>query len=128
MRLFAAIELDAAAREAIAGEQARLRRDLGSDDLRWTPPEQIHLTLVFIGEIADERAPAIVDALARDVPMAGFPVSFGGSGVFPARGAPRVLWLGVTTGAGQVSTLQQLVSSRLEALGLPPEPRGIVPI
>src|SRR5689334_23708597 len=102
MRLFVAVDLDDAARAAIALEQKRLtaRGELGS--LRLVRPDHIHLTLVFLGEVAADRAAAIVDAIAAPISQAPFDVTFGGVGMFPERGAPRTLWLGVSTGATEL--------------------------
>jgi RNA 2',3'-cyclic 3'-phosphodiesterase len=130
MRLFAAIELDAAARAAITEEQRRLvelLRAHGSTVPRLVSAEHMHLTLVFIGEVPDDRAPAIIDAAAAPIPMTPFGVGFGGIGAFPARGAPRVLWLGIADGAPAVVELQAIAASRLEKAGVPREQRGFHP-
>jgi 2'-5' RNA ligase len=129
MRLFAAIELDAAARAAIAEEQQRLAamfRDRGAAP-RFVTPEHMHLTLVFIGEVPEERAPSIVAAASEPIPMSPFAVAFGGIGAFPPRGAPRVLWLGVADGAPEVMRLQSVVASRLEVAGVAREARAFHP-
>src|SRR4051794_6375351 len=129
MRLFVAIELDEAARAAIAEEQQRLAamfRDRGAVP-RFVPPEHMHLTLVFIGEVSQERAASIVAAASEPIPMPPFALAFGGIGTFPSRGAPRVLWLGVADGAPEVMRLQSVVASRLEAAGVPSEPRPFHP-
>src|SRR5262245_45604943 len=130
MRLFAAIELDEAARAAIAEEQQRLvelLRRHGATVPRLVSAEHMHLTLVFIGEVADDRAPAIIDAAAAPIAMAPLGVGFGGIGAFPPRGAPRVLWLGIADGAPAVIELQAIVASRLEKAGVPREDRPFHP-
>ena len=70
MRLFVAVDLDDAARTAIAAEQKRVAAAM--DDARssvtWVKPDRMHLTLVFLGEVSDAHAPAIVDAVSRLVP------------------------------------------------------------
>jgi 2'-5' RNA ligase len=130
MRLFAAIELDEAARGAIAEEQQRLVERLrahASTMPRLVSAEHMHLTLVFIGEVSDHRAPAIIDAAASPIAMTPFGLGFGGIGVFPPRGAPRVLWLGLADGAPAVVELQGIVTSRLEKAGVPREQRPFHP-
>src|SRR4051812_15444710 len=129
MRLFVAIELDEAARAAIAEEQQRLAatfRDRGAAP-RFVTPEHMHLTLVFIGEVPQERAPSIVAAASEAIAMPPFAVAFGGIGMFPSRGAPRVLWLGVADGAREGMRLQSVVASRLEAAGGPSGARPFHP-
>jgi RNA 2',3'-cyclic 3'-phosphodiesterase len=129
MRLFAAIDLDDAARAAIADEQRRLMRALGRGDrsLKWVRPEQMHLTLVFIGNVDDGRAPPLVDAMREDIGMKPFTVAFAGTGVFPPHGAPSVLWLGVSRGASEAVGVQRIVADRLEKLGVAREHRAYYP-
>jgi 2'-5' RNA ligase len=115
MRLFVAIEIDAAARLAIADAQSRLRRRFGgrSGDPRWVHPDLMHVTLVFIGEADEARAGAVMRALATPLECCPFTLELGGLGIFPERGAPRVLWLGARSGAADAAALQRLVVDRL---------------
>jgi 2'-5' RNA ligase len=129
-RLFAAVELDAAARVAIEEEQQRvadLLRRHGAAAPRLVSAEHMHLTLVFIGEVPDDRASAIVSAAAAPIAKPPFGVGFGGVGVFPPRGAPRVLWLGLADGAPAVVELQEMLAARLEPVGVPRESRPFHP-
>lgn len=94
MRLFLAVELCDAARREIEAVQDRLRPRLAG--WRWVRPHGIHLTIRFLGAVSDAD-----DARLRSswfLATAGSPpVRFrpGGLAVFPPRGSPRVLWLGV---------------------------------
>jgi 2'-5' RNA ligase len=87
-----------------------------------------HLTLRFLGEVADDRLPQIVDSLravaGRTTP---FDLTLEGVGAFPSRHDPRVVWVGVTTGSVEVVRLSLGVSEALVALGFPPEPHDVVP-
>ena len=99
MRLFAAIDLNDEVRTAIAAEQKHIAAEFGHADrssLKWVQPAQMHLTLVFLGEIAAAAVPPIVDAVSASLKVAPFTVAFERLGVFPPHGAPRVLWLGVS--------------------------------
>jgi 2'-5' RNA ligase len=130
MRLFVAIELDEAAREAIAEEQRRLAdlfRQHRASLPRLVSAANMHLTLVFIGEVPEDRAQPIIGAVSAPIEVPPFGVGFGGMGVFPPRGAPRVLWLGLADGAPAVVELQEIVSSRLEKVGVAREPRPFQP-
>jgi len=130
MRLFTAIELDEAARRAIAEEQQRLAdllRQYEATPPRLVSAEHMHLTLVFIGEVPDDRAATIVRAAAAPIAMAPFGVGFGGVGAFPPRGAPLVLWLGIADGAPAVVELHQILAARLEQVGMSREPRPFHP-
>ena len=129
MRLFVAIDLDDVAKQAIAAEQKRLGGRFGRTDrtLRWVGPAQIHLTLLFIGEVGAARGATIVDAMGEGLAAPRFVVGFGRIGMFPPRGAPSVLWLGVTAGAQEAVAVQRLVATRLEPLGVPRDPRPYHP-
>jgi RNA 2',3'-cyclic 3'-phosphodiesterase len=128
MRLFIAADLPESVREAIAAAQRRISAALGSAaNLKWVRPEHSHLTLVFIGNVDDARVTATADAIGREVEMLPFDADFEGAGVFPPRGAPRVLWLGIGAGAAQVMELQRTIASRTAALGLALEDRGFHP-
>src|SRR6266404_4722143 len=126
-RLFSAIDLGPSARERIAAEQHRLTTALRAPALRWVKPEHLHLTLVFIGEVADDCVARIVLAMQKDIPQLPFRFELGGLGVFPSHGAPRALWLGVRTGADAVVRVQQTMAARCQALGVPLEARPFSP-
>ena len=114
MRLFTAIELSESIRAAVAAEQRRVVETLaGGRRLRLVKPEQMHLTLVFIGEVTEERAGGITSLMERDIPMPPFRISLGGIGAFPPRGAPRALYVDVVDGAGETTDLHALVAERL---------------
>jgi 2'-5' RNA ligase len=125
MRLFVAADLPDAVREAVAAEQKRIASSLrgGAGALKWTKPEHSHLTLVFLGDVADLRVPDVVEAVNRDVELAPFDVTLESIGVFPPRGAPRVLWIGIGRGADALADLQRAIADRMAALGLPLEQR-----
>jgi 2'-5' RNA ligase len=129
MRLFVAIEIDDAARAAIAAEQRRLARAMGdgAGSLRFVHAEQLHLTLVFLGELGEPAAQAVVAAMALDIDRAPYSITFGGVGVFPPRGAPRVVWLGLMEGGAETVLLHDAVQSRLEGAGAPRDPRPFSP-
>ena len=129
-RLFTAIELGPQVRERVATCQAELARAVRTaerDSLRLVRTAQLHLTLVFLGEIADDRVPAIVEAMTPDLPLPPFDIEFASCGIFPPHGPARVLWLGVGDGANQTTLVFDAVSERLELVGVPHERRPFVP-
>ena len=129
MRLFTAIELTDAARAAIAAEQKRVVEalDRESGRLRLVRPDQMHLTLVFIGEVDEGRGAAIAAVMAADIPIAPFRIGLGGVGAFPPRGAPRVLYMDVVEGADAAIELHQFVSDRLAEVAVPRDQRKFRP-
>jgi 2'-5' RNA ligase len=127
MRLFLAVDLPTVLRERLAVVQEELRRN--SPGWRWVRPEGIHLTLRFLGEVDELREtacrPAWRDAVGR---FRRFDLSVGDLGRFPARGRPRVLWVGVREEAEP--TLPRLAEALEEAargLGFAPETRPFHP-
>ena len=119
MRLFVAVDLDDAARIAIAAEQKRVAAAMGdARSVTWVKPDRMHLTLVFLGEVSDEHAPAIVDSVSRPVAMPAFSITFQGLGVFPSRGGPRALWVGITDGSAELSELQREIAGRVTDAGV----------
>jgi 2'-5' RNA ligase len=93
-RAFVAIELDSPLREELGDLQARLRPRLGG--IRLVRPEGIHLTLRFLGDTSPAQAETLrarLAAAAALCPPASVLVA--GLGMFPERGSPRILWLGL---------------------------------
>ena len=124
MRCFVAVDPSPEVRTAIARAQAALRAAASAADVRWTDASAFHLTLKFLGAVADERVPAVAAALARAV--AGAPplvVAAGGLGAFPSHARARVLWAGITAGADALAALAAAVDRSLVPLGMPPEAR-----
>ncbi len=93
-RTFVAIELAASFREALGDLQERLQARLGG--IRLVRPEGIHLTLRFLGDTSPAQAETLRARLAAAAALCP-PASalVGGLGMFPERGSPRILWLGL---------------------------------
>jgi len=129
VRLFAAVDLSRETRDAMAAEQARVAASLGSAgaSLKWVKPDRAHLTLVFLGHVDAARVPPIVEAVARDVDATPFDVVFSGIGVFPPRGAPRVLWAGIVAGVDELRALHRELSARIAAQGVVLDTRDFHP-
>ena len=91
LRLFVAVDLPAELRPVIA----RLCQGIGG--ARWTRPEQLHITLRFLGDTAEDRLDDLRTRL-REVRAPRFELALRGTGVFPPPSAckpARVLWLGL---------------------------------
>ncbi len=86
---------------------------------------QLHLTLHFLGDVEDEAHAALPKALA-EVTHDAFPIAIRGTGVFPPRGRPTVLWAGVAESA-QLAALHAAIGAALESCGLEVEHRPYVP-
>lgn len=124
MRLFVAVDIPEALRDAIESEVVEPLRDC-VPGARWTQPEGRHLTLKFLGRVEDDRVDGIAEALRRAAAFhEPFDASFAEIGGFPNLGRPRVLWIGVEQGGEQLSNLAGTVEAELEALGFEAEGRA----
>lgn len=129
MCLFFAIDLDESARvvaERVSVSLVRRTAELGAS-IRWVRPAKLHLTLAFLGDVADDGA-AAAGALGT-APFSQFPfeLSLSVAGVFPASGAPRVIWMGPGRGGEQVAGVARLLWRRLEDFGCGPGPGRFEP-
>jgi len=120
MRLFVALQPTDPAREALAALADEV------SGVRWVPAAQLHLTLRFIGEVSEGDADKIAGALIR-VRVQPFFLELTGTGGFPPRGSPGILWAGVGAGHPLLHQLRQQVDDRLLTTGVPFELRPFVP-
>lgn len=126
MRAFIAIEVP----DAIKREMATIQEQFRSSGVSagWTRPEGIHLTLKFLGEVPEARAPEIANAIAAAAGGTGtLGLTVEGAGAFPNEKNPRVLWLGVTGDLEKLARLQALVEDATAKLGFGAEDRKFRP-
>jgi 2'-5' RNA ligase len=123
IRAFVALTLPAEVVDLAAGLQSALRAK--GLRLRWVKPQNIHLTLKFLGDIpAADAAEAGLAMQRASQGVAPLALSVQGMGAFPGIKRPRVLWIGL---GGEVEALQQLYSrieDELAGLGYAREKRG----
>jgi 2'-5' RNA ligase len=129
VRLFAAVDLSRETRDAMATEQTRIAASLGASAhlLKWVRPDGAHLTLVFLGHVDAACVPPIVEAFGVDVDARPFDFVFSGAGVFPPRGAPRVLWIGIGGGGDQLRALHHELAARVSVHGVTLDRRAFHP-
>ncbi|MBK5277052.1 MAG: RNA 2',3'-cyclic phosphodiesterase [Desulfuromonadales bacterium] len=119
MRLFIAIELPEEIRQILAG----LQRDMAG--VRWVPWEQLHLTLLFLGEVGEGELEMLYGGLKK-IRFAPFSLNFTRPGCFPRSGNPRVLWFGVD-GQPALERLASRVKAAMAACGISFEERPFHP-
>jgi 2'-5' RNA ligase len=130
LRLFVALEPPDIVRRRLAALQTELRRLAGraASDVKWVAPENVHLTLQFLGAVPEERVDGVRAAvLAAGAGSPPLHLELRGAGGFPNARRPRVLWAGI---AGDLSPLAELVADlgrRLGPLGFEPEERPFSP-
>jgi 2'-5' RNA ligase len=127
IRAFIAIDLPPAVKDALGGVTHALGERVARGAVRWVRPEQMHLTLNFLGDTPLDRLPAVrqaMDAAGRSKPFA---LQLDGVGCFPNRSRPRVVWVGLAAAGGGASApllaLKMALDETLAPLGWPPEAR-----
>lgn len=112
MRLFVAVDVDEKLRERTKPLLNALSRLNG---VKAVEPENLHITLLFLGEVEERRLPAIEDSLSS-VEFSPFTLTFEGVGAFPNEKNPRVVWVGVKD-SGELKKLADSVYEKLKKLG-----------
>ena len=127
MRLFLAVELPELLRAAVVAVQERLRPT--EHGWRWVRPEGIHLTLRFLGEVAEARLPELAERWRAAAAGADIPdIQVSDLGTFPPRGRPRVLWVGLQDrSGGALAALATALESEARAAGFAAEDRPFAP-
>jgi len=126
VRTFIAVETDPSIRAAVVRLQGEL--DARSIEARWTPPENLHLTLKFLGEVADTLLPHVCE-VAHQVAgeVAPFTVTAEGLGTFGSPRRPRIIWCGFAGEAVSLVRLHDRLDELLAPLGVPGEGRRYTP-
>jgi 2'-5' RNA ligase len=125
MRLFIAINPSAEERARLGAACRKLRE--GGFPVRWVAPESVHLTLKFLGEVAESRLPELEGAVNGAAAGTGaFDMAVADFGAFPSLRRPQVVWSGVEVNA-TLAALQERVEAALAELGFPREARAFKP-
>jgi RNA 2',3'-cyclic 3'-phosphodiesterase len=132
VRLFAAVDLPDEARGRVAAALRPFRESLAAAGLdgafRWVAPENLHLTLRFLGAVPDDAAARAIAAMREPLAFEAPRITLGGLGTFPPRGRPRVLHVAVEEGVEALGALRDAVDARLSPLcRWEPETRPFAP-
>jgi 2'-5' RNA ligase len=119
MRLFVALEVPEPVRREVRRRVAGLRERLPR--ARWVNPDVLHLTLLFLGEVAPERLAALAEGLRRAfAPFPELPLRLAGGGTFPVGRPARVAWIGVTAPPELAPLQAAAAQAARQAIGAPP--------
>ncbi len=125
IRSFIALELNDEVRAKLADLLTALRQK--NAVVKWVEPENLHLTLKFLGEVPEGQIAKVKTALQWVAQsLAAFEFRVKGTGGFPDLRRPRVLWVGVDA-IPPLMQLQGLVETAMEQLGFAPEGRAYHP-
>lgn len=127
MRAFFAVDLPDELADGIEAIQNDLR---GAAGLRFTEPDQAHVTLTFLGDVPDDELDDVIAAGEAAVAAADtghFTVTVGGLGVFPSLEYISVVWAGIEEGATELTNLHEELERRTTELGYDPENHEFTP-
>jgi 2'-5' RNA ligase len=126
IRTFIAVELSPPVRDRLVELREALAPAI--EEVKWVEPENIHLTLKFLGDVEEGDLYAVckaAEAVAADrVP---FEVVVAGVGAFPNERRPRVIWAGVTAGAAELTAIRDELEAVFAEQGFAREGRSYTP-
>ena len=126
IRSFLALELPSEIKEIVARVSGEVRQS--TLDVKWAKVDNIHLTVVFMGNIETEDIPAIGDGVKKVCLTYGaFDASLKGIGCFPNKRSPRVLWLGLDGDLERMSNFRDALQEQLTPFGIKEERRRFKP-
>jgi len=116
LRTFIAVSLEKFSHDRVVGLQRRFQ-DLGVP-VKWVEPNNLHLTLLFLGEVDARETPAICKAVETAVrSMRPFAITIAGAGAFPTPRRPRTLIVHVSEGNEEMIALHDAIEKPLLELG-----------
>ncbi|MFH1593338.1 MAG: RNA 2',3'-cyclic phosphodiesterase [Candidatus Omnitrophota bacterium] len=122
MRLFIAFDIS----QEMTGELSRLQRELSKTDadIKWVDPQNVHLTIKFLGEVESkkiDRIKAHLDEISAKNKK--FEISLFKLGAFPGLDRPRVIWAGVDKGCSEIEAIAKTIDGEFVNLGFFKEDR-----
>ena len=126
MRAFIAIEISEEIRSMLDRIEAHLK--YAGADVKWVGPENIHLTLKFLGEITEEKCADVKSALDEVARSAKpFELTLKNIGVFPKMEFPRVVWVGIDSGQAEGARLAANIDEAMSNIGFEKDSRPFSP-
>ena len=122
IRTFIAIELS----EHIKKELSDIEKELKETKAvaKWVKPDDIHLTLKFLGNVEEEKIELIKKSIQESVKgVTPFIIDLKDIGAFPSPSRPRVIWVGVQSGKERIKNLAESIEGNLEKIGFKKEDR-----
>lgn len=118
LRTFIAIELPPDTQAYLFQTGKKMAAQISSRAVRWVAPENMHLTLRFLGDTAEDKLPLIaadLDKICQEFEL--FNLHLNEIGCFPNRKRPRVIWAGLAGGVKKLMALQGQIETAVQALG-----------
>ena len=128
IRAFIAVYPEPHVVKALEDMVGQLRADFNEEDIRWARPEQLHLTLQFLGHVEPDRLVAFQRVIGEVViAHPGFHLSAETLGCFPGEKRPRIVWAGLTGETDPLQILKVQLDGALARYGYEPEKRAFHP-
>ena len=115
-RLFVAIDIPDSTRQLLAALDPHVR------GVHWTDPSQMQLTVVFLGDVAEEPGLVVREKISA-IKFRDFFLPVAGIGTFPAKGAPKIIWIGVGKAHPHLFQIHKRVQEAALAAGIEPDLR-----
>lgn len=128
VRTFVAVEVSPEVRAKAKQLIATLSAAATGIKVKWSDPQDLHLTMKFLGDVDMLDVPGVcaaVEAAVKDLPPFDFQVQ--GAGAFPDAQRPRTVWLGVREGSEELGILHDCLEQALSPLGFRREQRRFRP-
>ena len=126
IRTFLSIELTSSIRDRIVMLQNRLAAT--GADVKWTDAKNLHVTLLFLGEVPDKEVATVYRIAQKAVEgMGEFTMTVEGFGCFPNPRRPRILWVGIGQGTQELVRIHDALEEPLVDLGYRREDRKYTP-
>ncbi len=122
VRLFVAVEITEETRNKLAAFQDKLKK--AAADVGWVAPENLHITLKFIGYIDEEKIEEVRNIIKDSVThIKPFNLSYAGVGAFPTPKSPRVIFAQAIDTGEALAKIHERLDNQLMALGVEHEAR-----
>jgi len=116
IRTFIALDLGKPIRDKLVALQEELGR--AGTEVKWVEPDNLHVTLLFLGEVDDREVPAVCQVVGQGAEtQAAFPLTVSGVGCFPNPRRPRTIWAGIGQGTQEVVAVHDALETPLLELG-----------
>ncbi|MBG0783040.1 MAG: RNA 2',3'-cyclic phosphodiesterase [Bacteroidales bacterium] len=106
----------------------QLRYQLAHEKINWAKPQNLHLTLKFLGSVHTKQIPEIIKTTRDCVKQyQSFSLDFNKTGIFGSRYDPKILWLGIKTPSETLLSLTDDLLNQLDAIGFKRDRQNFVP-
>ena len=127
IRAFIALDIPKEIQDCLVTVSSKLKEQIGDVPIRWVAPQNIHLTLKFLGDVSFNNIEVLKESIKTEAaghqPMV---FSVGGVGAFPKIRNPRVIWVGVEAPPEMIA-LQRGIDAQTTRIGYSPDRRPFSP-